>query len=88
MTMTRFMTILVFAFTGITTYSQVNKPLTGDTSISFKVFGACTQCKTRIEESVKIKGVENADWNVDTKLLKLTYDPSQTSLDKIQNRIR
>ncbi len=57
------------------------------TIISFKVFGACEQCKDRIETTLKIKGVKNANWNVDTKQLALEYNPAVISLEKIENKI-
>ncbi len=57
------------------------------TIISFKVFGACEQCKDRIETALKIKGVKSADWNVDTKQLALEYNPAVISLEKIENKI-
>ena len=57
------------------------------TSTNFKVFGACEQCKTRIELAVKIKGVKTGVWDVDTKMLSLEYDPTQVSIEKIKNKI-
>ena len=57
------------------------------TTTHFKVFGACEQCKDRIEKAAKIKGVKTVDWNVDTKQLTLEYNASIASLEKIQNRI-
>lgn len=57
------------------------------TAITFKVYGACEQCKERIEEAVKVKAVKNAVWNVNTKQLSLLYNPAKISLEKIQNRI-
>ena len=39
-------------------------------TVSFLVEGLCGMCKNRIEgTAMKIKGVELADWNIDTKLL-------------------
>jgi outer membrane receptor for ferrienterochelin and colicins len=58
-----------------------------DSTISFKVSGVCEQCKDRIEKAVKGKGVQSADWNVDTKMLTLTYEPSRVTLEKLHNRI-
>lgn len=58
-----------------------------DSTVSFKVFGACSQCKKRIEDALKMKGVQSADWNVETKKLALKYNPAIVSLEKIQNRI-
>ena len=34
-----------------------------------------------------MKGVQTADWSVETKQLTLTYNPAFVTLDKIQNRI-
>ena len=84
----KYIIMLCLIFSGVTTYSQVNKISSTDTIVTFKVFGACEwQCKPRIEAASKEKGVKSAVWNVDTKLLSLVYDPSRTTLDKIQNRI-
>src|SRR6187551_2361951 len=58
-----------------------------DSSVTFKVLGACSQCKNRIEDVVKGRGVKMVNWNIESKMLNLTYDPTQISLDKIQNRI-
>ena len=78
---------MILVFTSITSYSQSKNTLSTDTSISFKVYGACIQCKNRIETAVKRKGVKNAGWNIESKMLTITYDPLQSSLEKIQNRI-
>ena len=58
-----------------------------DTTVSFKVYGACEMCKDRIEEALKLKGIKSANWNVDTKILTVTYEPSRIWLDRIHNRI-
>jgi outer membrane receptor for ferrienterochelin and colicin len=65
--------------------AQVN--FNKDTTVSFKVYGVCEQCKERIEKAAKGKGVGNAAWDVDTKMLSLQYYPKQTSLEKVQARI-
>lgn len=59
-----------------------------DTTVTFKVYGVCAAfCKPRIESASKGKGVVSAIWDVDTKMLSLTYDPSKTTVDKAQKRI-
>ena len=83
----KFFTILCLLFTGIVSYSQNNKPSNTDTAITFKVHGACIQCKNRIEGALKTKGVKSAAWDIDTKMLSLVYNPAQISLDKIENKI-
>ena len=54
-----------------------------DTAITIKVFGNCGQCKDRIEDAVKVKGVDSASWDEDTKLLSIRYNPEIVSLDKL-----
>jgi len=58
-----------------------------DTTASFKVFGVCGICKDRIEGALKIKAVSKAEWDIDTKILTVTYDKGRTSLEKINNKI-
>jgi outer membrane receptor for ferrienterochelin and colicin/copper chaperone CopZ len=81
-----YLLLLCLAFVNIISFAQdaKNGPIV---STSFKVFGACEQCKTRIESALKIKGVKIGVWDVDTKMLTLEYDTSQISIDKIQNKI-
>src|ERR1700730_11382588 len=80
----KYITSLCLLSSGTISYSQ---QASKDSIVTFKVFGGCEQCKHRIEEAVKGRGVKSANWNVDTKILYLSFNPSQTSLEKIQNRI-
>ncbi|MBK8608844.1 MAG: TonB-dependent receptor [Chitinophagaceae bacterium] len=59
----------------------------GDTLIYLKVFGACEQCKDRIEGAVKGRGVRSAAWDENTNQLQLVYNPAKISLEKIKNKI-
>ncbi|MEY4279181.1 MAG: hypothetical protein RL377_1185 [Bacteroidota bacterium] len=76
--------ILLVCLTLISILSVAQNKLT---ETSFKVFGECEQCKSRIELAAKLKGVQFAVWDMDTKMLLLSYDPNMVSLDKIQNKI-
>lgn len=50
-----------------------------------KVKGNCGMCETRIEKTVKaIDGVSKADWDKETKVLKVTFDEAKTTVDKIE----
>ena len=79
--------MLCLLVAGTAGYSQDSKIAITDSTTSFKVFGVCEQCKHRIEGALKVKGIKNADWNIDTKILSLTYEPPKISLDKIHNKI-
>ncbi len=71
-------------YTGIyCSFSQANTE-----TVSFKVEGNCEMCKNRIENAIlPLKGVISADWNVETKLLKLTYKPQKIALKDIHQII-
>ncbi len=56
-------------------------------SESFAVSGNCETCKRRIEKAAKLKGVTQADWNVDTQILTVMYFPQQTNNDAIQKSV-
>jgi len=53
----------------------------------FKVWGNCDMCKETIESSLNLKGVLQADWNVDSKIMTVSYDDKIISLDSIQKNI-
>ena len=58
-----------------------------DTTVQIVVEGLCSMCKDRIEEAAKGKGVSEAVWSESTKLLRLSFNTSVTSLQKIEQRI-
>lgn len=65
----------------------MNMDANSETS-SFKVNGLCEMCKDRIESTAKkISGVSSVNWNVTTKMLKISFDKSKTSLVNIQKAI-
>ena len=54
---------------------------------TFKVWGNCDMCKARIEKAVKSEGATTADWNKNTKILTVTFDPSKTSADSFSKKL-
>ena len=54
---------------------------------TIKVWGNCGMCKSTIEKSAKKGGAKTADWNDDSKELKVTYAVNKTSSAKIQEAI-
>ncbi|PUZ27296.1 TonB-dependent receptor [Chitinophaga costaii] len=74
--------LLLLLLTSAGAYAQQ-----ADTTVVFKVFGECGQCKHRIETAVKGKGVTSANWDVASKQLTLTYLPQQVNLTTIQDKI-
>ena len=58
-----------------------------DTTVSFKVFGACGQCERRIENALKIKGVQSADWNVSTQMITIRYVHDNVSINQLHKQV-
>ena len=54
---------------------------------SIKVWGNCGMCKETIEKSAIKAGASTADWNEETKQLRVSYSNKKTSSEKIQKRI-
>ncbi|MCB0517345.1 MAG: cation transporter [Lewinellaceae bacterium] len=62
-------------------------PAGGVTDI-FMVSGNCGMCERRIEGALtNVKGVQSADWDVDTKVLTVKYDDTVISLDDIKKKV-
>lgn len=55
--------------------------------ITFKVDGACNQCKERIEDAAFVKGVKHAEWNKYTKQIKVAYRMDKTTEQTIKKSI-
>ncbi len=85
-----FTILLLTSFTASTiARAQENKQNSNVTSIteSFKVWGKCNMCKTRIEKTVLTKGASNASWDGKTQLLTVTYNPSVTNKDDMSKKL-
>ncbi|MBL7702077.1 MAG: cation transporter [Ferruginibacter sp.] len=54
---------------------------------TIKVWGNCGMCKTTIEKAAKKAGAKTANWNEDSKELKVSYSENKTSASKIQEAI-
>ncbi len=55
--------------------------------VVFKVFGNCPQCQSRITDACDLKGVKSAEWDVDSKMMTLVYNPNKITLEKVQDAI-
>lgn len=72
--------IIIFSTLATNVFAQ-------DKTESVKVYGNCEMCKNRIEKAIKIDGVKKADWDVDTKMLTVTYDAGKTNFSDIQKQV-
>lgn len=55
---------------------------------TFKVYGNCGMCEKTIEGSLKnVKGIDKVDWNRETKMMEVTFDPEVITLTQIKQKI-
>ena len=55
---------------------------------SFSVSGNCSMCKNKIEFAANsVDGVRNSKWNIDTKKMKIKFNPLLTDISEIQSNI-
>jgi copper chaperone CopZ len=84
MNKTRF-SLLNLAFLGIFFFSTL---LAADLSeAKIKVSGSCGMCKKTIEKAARAAGAEEANWDKETGILLLKYDPAKSDSEKIQKKI-
>lgn len=79
--------IRVFAlliFTIISLNSLAQNKIQKDT---ITVYGVCGMCKKKIEKAAKEAGASTAIWNQASKVLKVSYNSTSTSNQKIQQSI-
>ena len=84
-----FLTVILGAVFMISAAGQTSsqQKATSAKTESFKVLGNCEMCKTRIEKAAKADGAATADWNVKTKMLTVSFDPSKTSLESLGKKM-
>ena len=80
---TRMMSFILFwALGAVTLFARA------DEKEKFNVAGNCGMCESRIEKAAKgVEGVLLADWDKETKMIEVTFDPEQTDTGQIQKAI-
>lgn len=82
-----FLAIVFFMAIGANVESKSGDKTPGPKTESFKVSGECSMCKDRIEKTVKAEGAISASWDVKTKMVKVSFDPSKTSVDALSKKL-
>ncbi len=54
---------------------------------SIKVYGECGMCKKRIQQALKLDGINTAVWDTETKMLAVSDTPQTISIDEIEKKI-
>jgi hypothetical protein len=83
-----FMVAVLLIATGAIANSNTSVPVSVTTKTeTFKVWGACGMCKTRIEKTAKEEGATSATWEAKTNMLTVTYDPAKTNKDALSKKL-
>lgn len=68
-------------------HGNMNMIMDSTKTESFKVFGKCDMCKTRIEKTVIAEGATSASWDSKTQILIVTFDSTKTSKDALSRKL-
>jgi hypothetical protein len=79
-------TAILAVTTSVFTFAQTSQNASSKTE-TIKVSGKCDMCKSKIEKAAQIDGVSKAEWNKDSKVLTLAYNPSAVTSDAVQKSI-
>jgi periplasmic mercuric ion binding protein len=83
-----FLAIVLLAAFGGTSSAQTTTTSTAQQKTeTFKVWGKCDMCKTRIEKTVKAEGAASANWDSKTQLLAVTFDPAKTNIESLSKKL-
>ncbi len=78
---------ILVAITLLLSSTACNAQIKNAKTETVKIYGNCGMCETTIETAGNLKKVAKVDWNKDTKMATLTYNPSKTSQDEILKKI-
>ena len=78
--------IMIAALLVLSTVS-VSAQIKNKKTENVKISGNCEMCKKNIETAGNIKKIAVVEWDVDSKMAKLTYDSTKTNSDEILSRI-
>ena len=76
--------VLLAIMASSTLFAQTNKA--GNTE-TVKVWGNCEMCQAKIEKAAKKAGATTAKWDVDSKILSVSYSPAKANMDKIEKAV-
>lgn len=76
-----FITIVLIIASQISVYSQAD-------TIKIKTSAVCKTCKKTIEESLSFeKGIKKSSLDLESKVIKVIYNPSKTNPEKIRRAV-
>ncbi|MBL7951294.1 MAG: DUF3347 domain-containing protein [Flavobacteriales bacterium] len=68
-------------------FSSCSAQIKNAQTTTVRIDGDCPMCEKTIEKVAYVKGEAEADWDVDAKTARITFDSTRTSLDAVLQRI-
>lgn len=78
---------IIFALLFCVASFSLNAQSKTNVTDSVKVWGNCEMCQTKIEKAAKAAGAASASWDVDSKMLTVSYKADKSSLPKIEKAV-
>lgn len=69
------------------TFSRCVAQINNAKTENIKIYGNCEMCKVTIEKAAYKKQTTIIEWDKNTKVAKITYDTTKTTLDEILKKI-
>lgn len=88
-----FLTSFIVLFFAINTSAQshdhnkMNTSPSATATETFKVWGQCGMCKTRIEKTAKTEGASTALWDEKSQMLSVTFDTVKTNKEALSKKL-
>lgn len=79
--------LYLIALPALLLFSSCSAQIKNPHSTTVRVDGDCTVCEKTIEKAAYVKGEAEADWDVDAKTARITFDSTRTDLDAVLQRI-
>jgi len=81
------MVIALMLFFPMFITTSVNAQSKNKQTETFKVWGNCGMCEKTIEKALKVKGISSAEWNKDSKMITIVFNPKIITLPTIHKKI-
>lgn len=86
--MNKIIFLLTLLIASVNSFANPKEPKT--VTVKFWVASVCGTCEKTIEKAMDVKGVVAADYNLETKMLEVTYRPSkiaENDLHRLLNEV-
>lgn len=76
----RILSVVALTFLGSAVFAQSKTE-------KINVSGNCGMCKKKIENALKVSGINTAEWNKTTKVLTVSYDSTKINSEQVQQKV-